>query len=324
MTFQMRILAVLAVVLSAISPGFAQPAPNDGFRVTLLGTGTPGPDIAHFGPATLVQAGDQMLLFDAGRGTAIRMTQIGAGLGKIDALFVTHLHSDHVVGIPDVWLTGWLSAAFGARRQPFTVRGPAGTKDLMANLERAYAWDINARAEEQKMSKAGVSLDAMDIAPGAIAYEKNGVKVTAIEVDHGEVLKPAYGYRIEFAGRSAVISGDTRLSPNLARAARGADLIIHEVAWQRPEALAQSPYLKAALDNHTYPAEAGRLFAEVKPKLAAYTHILMPIFPNTPRPTNDDLIRETRQTYDGPLVVGADLMAFEITASGVTVREPPK
>src|SRR5262249_3452121 len=122
----------------------AMTAPSD-FRVTLLGTGAPTPRPDRFGPSTLIEAGDQKLLIDAGRGAAIRLYQLKVPLGRLDALLLTHYHSDHTSGIPDVWLTGWLTSHFGTRAKPFHVIGPVGAKLLMENLERAYALDIKIR-----------------------------------------------------------------------------------------------------------------------------------------------------------------------------------
>jgi ribonuclease BN (tRNA processing enzyme) len=112
------------------------------FRVTLLGTGTPIPRPDRFGPSTLVEAGDQKLLIDAGRGVTIRLFQLGVPMGCIDALLLTHYHSDHTVGIPDFWLTGWLYSHFARRTTPLRVIGPLGAKVLMSNLERAYGLDL--------------------------------------------------------------------------------------------------------------------------------------------------------------------------------------
>ena len=94
------------------------------FRVTLLGTGVPTPVPDRFGPSTLVEAGDQRLLIDVGRGATIRLNQLRVPMGTIDAVLLTHYHSDHTIGIPDVWLTGWLQSHFGTRRKPFRVTGP--------------------------------------------------------------------------------------------------------------------------------------------------------------------------------------------------------
>src|SRR3979411_1694398 len=110
---------------------------NCDFRVTLLGTGTPIPSAERFGPSTLVEAGDQKLLIDAGRGATIRLDQLNIPIGRIDALLLTHFHSDHTVGIPDVWLTGWLQSDFGTRRTPFRVIGPLGGQSHMSRQYRA-------------------------------------------------------------------------------------------------------------------------------------------------------------------------------------------
>jgi len=115
-----------------------------------------------------------------------------------------------------------------------------------------------------------------------------------------------------------MISGDTRPTPSIIEAARGADLLIHEVAATR-EPLLAIPFIRAVIDHHTTPADAGRIFAEARPKLAAYTHIVLLSNKDNPEPTIDDVVRETRRTYDGPLVVGTDLMSFDIGKAGVSI-----
>jgi ribonuclease Z len=291
---------------------------SNGFRVTLLGTGVPIPSPDRFGPATLVEAGDRKLLIDAGRGAAIRLHQLGVPIGRIAALLLTHYHSDHTSGIPDVWLTGWLQSHFGTRTRPFRVIGPIGAKTLMENLERAYALDIKIRIADEKLPPEGVAVAVEEFDRDGVVYEKNGVKVVAFEVDHGDVIKPAYGYRIEYAGRVAVISGDTRYNANVIKYGAGADLLVHEVAVARPE-LMREAHFQRIVAHHVTPREAGRVFAQAKPKLAAFTHFVMLASEKIPPPTLDDLLAETRQTYDGPLELGEDLMSFEIGET-VTVR----
>ena len=139
------ILFAIAALLLVLAPAARCQTQGADFRVTLLGTGAPPPDPHRFGPATLVEAGDQKLLFDVGRGVPIRLWQIRVPLREITATFLTHFHSDHVVGIPDVWLSGWLGGPFARRRTPFNIIGPVGTADLMSNLERAYAADSSCR-----------------------------------------------------------------------------------------------------------------------------------------------------------------------------------
>jgi ribonuclease Z len=288
------------------------------FRVTLLGTGVPIPRPERFGPATLIEAGDQVILIDAGRGATIRLFELGVPIGRINALLLTHFHSDHTVGIPDLWLTGWLSSYFAARRRPFHVIGPSGTTEMMRHLEKAYARDVEIRIEDEKLAREHAAITTKEFGEDGVVYEAGGVRVIAFTVDHGDAIKPAYGYRIEYDGHSAVISGDTRYNENVVEFAAGADLLLHEVAMARPE-LASEPHIQRILNHHTTPREAGLVFARAKPKLAAYTHLVMLASQTVAPPSIPELLAQTRETYGGPLEVGEDLMSFEIGAT-VTVR----
>jgi ribonuclease Z len=288
------------------------------FRVTLLGTGVPIPSAERFGPCTLVEAGDQKFLIDAGRGATIRLYQLKIPIGRIDVQLLTHYHSDHVACIADVWLTGWLESHFGTRRTPYRVIGPIGARRLMENLERAYADDIRIRVADEKLPLSGIATDVAEFDRDGVVYERNGVKVIAFEVDHGDVIKPCFGYRIEYGGRVAVFSSDTRYNQNVIKYGAGADLLVHEVAMARPE-LMKEAYIQRIVAHHTEPRDCGRVFAQTKPKLAAYTHLVLLASSTIPPPTLDELVAETRQTYDGPLEVGEDLMSFEIGET-VTMR----
>jgi ribonuclease Z len=292
------------------------------FRVTLLGTGTPIPRPDRFGPSTLVEAGDQKLLIDAGRGATIRLFQLGVAMGRIDALLLTHYHSDHTVGIPDFWLTGWLHSHYARRTAPLRVIGPPGAKMLMSNLERAYGLDIQIRVVDEKLAPEGAAIAVEEFATEGVVFDRNGVRVIAFEVDHGEAIKPAYGYRIEYGGRFVVLSGDTRYNENVVKYGAGADLLIHEVAIVRPE-LASEAYIQRIMSHHTSATEAGTVFDRAKPKLAAYTHLVFLASDRIPSASVDELVAETRRTYSGPLVVGEDLISFEISES-VSVRRCTK
>ena len=289
------------------------------FRVTLLGTGVPTPRPDRFGPSTLVQAGDQTLLIDAGRGATIRLYQLGVPMGRIDALLLTHYHSDHTVGIPDFWLTGWLQSHYAQRTAPLRVIGPTGAKNLMSNLEKAYAADIKIRIADEKLPPQGIALAVEEFAADGVVYEQNGVKVTAFEVDHGDVIKPAYGYRIDYGGRVAVISGDTRYNENVVKYGAGADLLIHEVAIARPELMSEA-FIQRIMAHHTTAREAGMVFSRTAPKLAAFTHLVFLASEKIPAATLADLVAETRQTYGGPLEIGEDLMSFDIGETVVVRR----
>jgi ribonuclease Z len=282
------------------------------FRVTLLGTGVPIPRPERFGPATLIEAGEHTILIDAGRGATIRMFQIGVPIGQIDALLLTHFHSDHTVGIPDLWLTGWLNGYFGARQKPFHVIGPTGTTELMSHLEAAYSRDLEIRIEDEKLVRAHASITIEEFEADGIVYEAGDLRIAAFTVDHGVAIKPAYGYRIEYQDRVAVISGDTRYNENVVKFGTGVDLLIHEVAMAPPELCAE-PHIQRVLNHHTTPQEAGLVFARAKPKLGVYTHLVMLASASVPAPSIQDLIAQTRETYVGPLIVGEDLMSFEIS-----------
>jgi len=290
---------------------------GDDFKVTLLGTGSPQPSISRFGPGVLVQAGGQTLLIDCGRGVTQRLVQLGVKLGAVNKLFITHLHSDHVVGIPDLWLTGWLEIPSAQRKGAIQVFGPEGTRNMMENLEKAYEWDIKTRIADQKLAKENVAVSVTEIKEGTV-YDTDGVKVTAFEVDHGDLVKPAFGYRIDYGGRSAVVSGDTRFNENLIRHAIGTDLLIHQVAAVRPELLA-SPVFQAILAHHTKPEEAGVVFARTRPRLAVFYHFSLLGTPQVPAMTEQEVVELARKNYSGPLLVGEDLMVFRIGQDAVHV-----
>jgi ribonuclease Z len=290
------------------------------FRVTLLGTGVPIPSPDRFGSCTLGEAGDQKFLIDAGRGATIRLYQLKLPIGRIDVQLLTHYHSDHTSGLPDVWLTGWLESYFGTRKTPYCVIGPTGAHQLIENLKLAYASDIKIRVADEKLPLSGIATDVTEFDRDGMVYEKGGVKVIAFEVDHGDVIKPCYGYRFEYGGRVAVFSSDTRYNHNVIKYGADADLLVHEVASARPE-LMKEAYIQRIIGHHTTPREAGLVFDQTKPKLAAYTHIALLGTEHIPPPTIDDIIAETRTTYSGPLAVGEDLMAFEIGET-VSVRRP--
>lgn len=303
---------ILGIVLVlALVPAAAQ---GQDIKVILLGTGAPPAVMNRFGPSILVEAGGQKFLFDAGRGALQRLNQAKVRWQDVHGVFLTHLHSDHVVGFPDLWLTGWLTPG---RDVPLHVWGPRGTQKMMSHLEQAYEYDIRIRLYDDRPSPDGVVILAEDISEGVV-YEKGSVKITAFEVDHTPV-KPAFGYRIDHAGRSVVLSGDTRVSENLIRHAQGVDVLIHEVAapetFQRAGALPERA--KSVIAHHVTPEQAGEVFSRAKPKLAVYSHIVLPTA------TEQDLIPPTRKTYAGPLELGEDLMVIEV-GEKMEVRRPAR
>src|SRR5262245_61469900 len=289
-------------------------------RVILLGTGGgPTPNPRRFGISTLVVAGTEKLMFDCGRAATIRMTQMGMLLGEVNKLFVTHLHSDHVIGIPDLYLTGWASQG---RTVPLRVWGPAGTRDMMAHLEKAFAFDIHVRRDVDELFTAeGIKTVATDIREGVV-YDENGVKVTAFLVDHGPV-KPAFGYRVDYRGHSVALSGDTKPSDNLVKFSQGVDLLIHEgggpkktdTVEGRPDELTRSNALMTdehrwkVAQHHTDGVEAGEIVARVRPRLVVFSHGGSP-----------ESLPLVRQHYDGRVEIGDDMMTIDVGDSVAVER----
>ncbi|MBW2029036.1 MAG: MBL fold metallo-hydrolase [Deltaproteobacteria bacterium] len=273
-------------------------------KVTLLGTGTPRLQTNRYGSSALVEAGAEKLIIDCGRCTLQRLFENGTPMLEVNKLFLTHLHSDHTVGIPDLWLTPW---AFG-RKGPLFVWGPKGTRKMMAKFEEAFEFDLQMRPVHDKILREDARVECEEIEEGLI-YEAGGLGVTAFEVDHRPV-RPAYGYRIDFEGRSVVISGDTRFSENLIRFSQGVDVLFHNVAGVHKDDTGLSERERSISDLHLTPEEAGEVFSRSSPKLAVYTHMVL-------YSDIGEIISRTRKTYDGPLEIGEDLMSFHV---GDTVR----
>jgi ribonuclease Z len=300
------------VLVFALGPTIAS---AQDIKVTLLGTGAPAPVMSRLGPSTLVEAGGHKFLFDAGRGALQRLTQLQVRWQDVDGVFLTHLHSDHVVGLPDLLLTGWLVNP--GRNRPLRVWGPKGTENMISHLRSAYEFDIRFRQSDDRAMPEGITVRTQEIAKGVVLRDGD-LTVTAFEVDHGPV-RPAFGYRIDYGGHSVVLSGDTRVSENLIRYAERVDLLIHEVAVQATFERAGVPAerVRAVMERHVSPRQAGEIFARTKPRLAVYSHIAQSTA------NEQDVIPPTRERYTGRLELGEDLMVIEIGES-VEVRRPPR
>ncbi len=308
-------LAVLLLCLCG--PAWAQTSeqvnggvPLKTIRVTLLGTAS-GPRV-HAGIAgisTLVEAGGERFLIDAGRGFMQRLVQAGFPMNAVTKLFLTHLHSDHVVDVPDLMLTPW--SAQPERRVPLEVWGPDGTREMMRHLQEAFAFDIRMRGGvDESFSPDGIRVVAHDIREGRI-YERNGVTVTAFLVTHG-LVKPSYGYRIDYGGRSVALSGDTSPSDNLVAFCKGVDVLIHEAIDLNVlrQLVPNQQRVDAIVARHTTPEQASDVFSRVSPRLAVFSHS-----PGTPA-----IVEQTKRSYSGRVEMGTDLMVIDI---GDEVRVRP-
>ncbi len=299
---------VIAFPLALIVPflNAQQPALPDSTTVVLLGTGMPFPDPKAQGPATAVVVGSRILLIDAGPGVERQMTAAGLPVrgGPVTAVFLTHLHSDHTLGLPDLIFTSWVMG----RRRPLRIFGPHGTRAMTDHLLAAWREDIQVRTEGlEHATRGGYQVEVTEIQPG-IVYDSGGVRVTAIGVSHGS-WKEAFGYRIDTPAKSVVISGDTRPSEALVRASKGVDVLVHEVYPEvrlKPEERNDGEdWPRYMRSFHTSDRELGTLAARIQPKLLILSHIVRM------GGTDDELLAGVRAGgFTGRVVVGHDLERY--------------
>lgn len=284
----------------------------------MLGTGSPVPSPYRYGPATLVQAGGLNILIDTGRGNVVRLTQAGVPLGKIDVVFLTHYHSDHTNGLGDLWMTGYIPA-FGGRSGDLNVYGPVGVKELVRGLQIAHSDDIKVRVADGELKAENTGMIAHEFEGEGVVFNRNGVVITGFDVPHDTkgAIKPNLGYRVDYQGRSVLISGDTIPTPNVIKYGKGVDLLIHEMAEFKDTSALPQVYA-----HHTNPRQAGDIFNQTKPKMAVYTHVVNGVSAKVIGIPDEELIERTRTNYQGPLKVGRDLMSFLINENGVETYEP--
>jgi ribonuclease BN (tRNA processing enzyme) len=279
---------------------------TSGTRVVMLGTGTPNADPERSGPAVAIIAGDQAYLVDAGPGI-VRRAALAARQDSIAALapdrlrrvFLTHLHSDHTTGLPDLIVGPWVLG----RTVPLEVYGPPGTRRMSDLLEQAYAEDVQMRLHGGEPSnKTGFAVDAHDVAPG-IVYRDSNVTVTAFEVAHGK-WEHAYGYRFQTRDRTIVVSGDTRPTDAVVRACNGCDLLVHEVYSAERFAARPAAWQRYHAAYHTSTIELADIASRARPKLLVLYHQLY---------WGDDdaaLLRQVRSHYPGDVASAHDIGVY--------------
>jgi len=307
-------LLALAVFLASVSlvPAQFAGAADDDIRLTFLGTGAPRPSLERYGPAILVEAGEYKIMVDAGPGMRERLFQAGGFelFTAVDHILITHLHFDHTISAPGLWLTGWL---FG-RKVPMKVFGPDGTAAMMANFRAAYDWDIDYRVTVG-VHQEGSEIIAEDVGPG-VFFDQDGLKITAFDVEHmpinidtGESLGlqgATLGFRIDYRGRSVLFSGDTRSTPDSAiiEMGKGVDVLIHETQVPAPGDSPEAILANVSLVVHSTPEQVAYVFNNTRPRLGVYSHIIPPEI------GADELLPMT--DYDGDMLVAEDLMTLTI------------
>jgi len=275
-------------------------------RVVLLGTGNPNANPERSGPAVAVVVNGSAYLVDAGPGVVRRAE--AARLGGVAELaqenlrivFLTHLHSDHTLGLPDLMFTPWVVG----REARLEVYGPRGTTAMTRHLTAAYAEDVRRRLDgRQPQNRTGWRVNPHEIRPGLV-YADSNVRVIAFRVPHGN-WEEAYGYRFEAADRAIVISGDTRASDAVVQACRGCDVLVHEVYSDSGFRALPPEWQRYHAQFHTSASELAALATRARPGLLVLTHLLS--WGGVPL---DSILGEVRRGYGGRVVLGNDLAVY--------------
>jgi ribonuclease Z len=284
----------------SVSPLLSQQAGP--MELVLLGTGYPYPSAERAGPSCAVIVGGKTFILDAGRGTVMRLAGLDVAWDTIAAAFITHLHSDHIDGLPDLFHSSW---QFGSGR-PFELYGPEGIQNVADGILKFYEADIHIRRDlTEKLSPQGASIKVQEVRDGAVYVFPEDVQITAFAVNHDPV-KPAFGYRIDSGPYSIVFSGDTGPDPNLTRYAKDAGILVHE-AYVRPDTgSGRGAYAWTIYDYHTSAREAGEAAAKANAGILVLTHLIPGSAPESL------FLAEAKKSFDGLIIVGKDLMRIPV------------
>jgi ribonuclease Z len=290
-------------------------AADGSLEVYLVGTGGPEITAERAGASTAIRAGGETLLFDAGRHTLQGLYRAGLPPQSVTKVLLTHLHNDHIEGLPSLWITPWFLLR---RQQPLEIWGPPGTRAMVEGMRSMFAHDIEKRANDV-LRREYLDIVVNEIGSGA-AVETGAFRIEAFAAEHNDG-NPSLSYRIIAAGRTVLLTGDTTLTPQLLENSKGADVVVANVAAGTSE-LEASGTIAPILNKLLRPEQAARLFSEAKPKLAVYSHIVKKRLAGTPG--DAVLMRRTRAAgYRGPLQMGVDGMRIAIGDAGIKVHPAP-
>ena len=278
-------------------------------KVVLLGTGNPNPDPKHSGPSIVIIVGETSYIIDFGPGLIRQAATLTPGYGgnipaleinNINRAFLTHLHSDHTIGYPDLILTPWIMG----REQPLEVYGPEGTKKLTSHILKAYQDDIQYRLFGlEPANDHGWRVNVHEITEG-IVYSDTNIHVEAFLVRHGS-WPNAYGYRFKTPDKVIVISGDTAPCVNIREYSYGVDILLHEVYYHGAFAQKDTLWQNYHTSHHTSTLELAMLAQETKPGLLVAYHTLFW------GATNQEILDEISSIYNGPVIIGEDLLVID-------------
>ena len=305
----------------------------DGLHVGFAGTGAPMPDARRAGSSVFVLAGEHLFIVDSGPGSTVNLEAMKVPLEDTDAVLLTHHHSDHIAGLGELMLKAWTN---GARTEPLPVMGPEGVETVVEGFNTAFGPDAELRhahhgdavAPQSGFGGSPQTISGFGDDESIVIFDDGGVTVTAFLVDH-RPIEPALGYRVDYKGRSVVLSGDTLPDETTMREAQGADLLVHE---------AESPEMLSALDRaatasgediaatvardilsyHTFPEEAARIARDADVGHLVLTHLLPPLPASVLHPT---FLGDSQDIYPGPITVAGDGMLFSLPPESTDIQE---
>jgi ribonuclease BN (tRNA processing enzyme) len=283
-------------------------------RITLLGTGCPQVSPERLGPASLVRPDGRTFLVDCGSGVTQRLVAAGSSGAEIDALLLTHLHSDHLVDLYQLILSSWHQG----RDRPQRIFGPAGTRTFIEATMAVWQSERAQRiAWERRPSTVGLELEIVEFEAGTI-WNADGIRITAFEVDHRPVA-PAFGFLFETAGCRVAFSGDTRVCANLMRAAAGVDLLVHECFLHQAMLARRVGLSDQGLENvaayHTLSSEVGKVATRTGARMLLLNHFVPVDF------DHGALLAEVSADFAGPVVIGEDLLTIDVPRRAISYQE---
>ncbi|MAG33701.1 MAG: hypothetical protein CL908_22715 [Deltaproteobacteria bacterium] len=304
----------------------------DGLHLTLCGAGSPLPDPKRSGPCVGIVAGGTLFVVDSGGGSARNLARMGLPPADVEAVFLTHFHSDHIDGLGELALQRWIGRN-GA--EPLPLFGPEGVERIAAGFSEAYQLDVGYRIShhgEDVLPPTGAGFEARPFpTPTAgspvVVWDRDGVRVTSFRVDHAPI-DPAVGYRFDYAGRSLVISGDTIKTPELERISQGVDLLVHEalaaqlvsIITEAAREAGDTPRAKMTrdiLDYHATPIDAAETAAAADVGHLLYYHVVPPlVLPGMAAAFLDGV----DEVYSGDFTLGQDGTHITLPAGGTSIE----